>query len=190
MASGPRAVAYYNPADDRGSMLTGAGSFGEPLNVIISGNSSPDVLTGDGIVHYARAIGFANLGDGNGWVNQTYELREDYDDSNVGTCLESAIGGNHFRVFRQNGTDAYSGALFLAVSQEEPSTERHTISPDGYDIGWDTLVSWPLGTTSYNGMTYSTTAENATGLLQPGTEGINHDIAIDGIVTVLTIKIV
>lgn len=39
----------------------------------------------------------ANLGDGNGWVNQTYELREDYGDADVGTCLESAIGGDHFR---------------------------------------------------------------------------------------------
>lgn len=39
----------------------------------------------------------ANLGDGNGWVNQTAELREDYGHANVGTCLESVIGGNHFR---------------------------------------------------------------------------------------------
>jgi hypothetical protein len=40
----------------------------------------------------------ANLGDGNGWVNQTIELRQDYGDSNTGTCLESLIGGNHFRL--------------------------------------------------------------------------------------------
>ena len=39
----------------------------------------------------------ANLGDGNGWVNQTIELREDYGSASIGTCLESAIGGNHFR---------------------------------------------------------------------------------------------
>lgn len=39
----------------------------------------------------------ANLGDGNGWVNQTVELRSDYGDAGVGTCLESLIGGNHFR---------------------------------------------------------------------------------------------
>lgn len=39
----------------------------------------------------------ANLGDGNGWVNQTIELREDYGSAALGTCLESAIGGNHFR---------------------------------------------------------------------------------------------
>ncbi|TFY64682.1 hypothetical protein EVJ58_g2468 [Rhodofomes roseus] len=198
-----RADAYYNPADNGGSMLTNAGSLGEPLNVIVSGQSSPDVLSYDGIVNYARAIGFstecfgihlggpqsANLGDGNGWVNQTAELREDYGHANVGTCLESGIGGNHFRVFKQDGGDADSGALFLAASTEEPSTEHHTIIPDGYDIGRDTLVSWALGTTSYGGVTYSTTAENVTGLLQAGTSGINHDIAIDGIVTVLTVTI-
>jgi hypothetical protein len=37
----------------------------------------------------------ADLGDGNGWVNQTIELRQDY--AIGGTCLESLIGGNHFR---------------------------------------------------------------------------------------------
>ena len=39
----------------------------------------------------------ANLGDGNGSVNQTVELREDYGDATLGTCLESLIGGNHLR---------------------------------------------------------------------------------------------
>ena len=56
----------------------------------------------------------ANLGDGNGWVNQTTELRMDYGNAGLGTCLESLIGGNHFRMFRQNGPLANSGALFLA----------------------------------------------------------------------------
>lgn len=39
----------------------------------------------------------ANLGDGNGFVNQTVELRQDFGSSSVGTCLESLVGGNHFR---------------------------------------------------------------------------------------------
>ena len=39
----------------------------------------------------------ANLGDGNGWVNQTIELRQDFGLSGIGTCFESLIGGNHFR---------------------------------------------------------------------------------------------
>ena len=56
----------------------------------------------------------ANLGDGNGPVNQTIELRQDYGDAELGTCLESLIGGNHFRVYVQNGSLADSGALFLA----------------------------------------------------------------------------
>lgn len=59
------------------------------------------------------------------------ELRQDFGDAALGTCLESLIGGNHLRsaiqlvkrrqyaeqnsrVFRQNGTNADSGALFLA----------------------------------------------------------------------------
>jgi hypothetical protein len=40
----------------------------------------------------------ANLGDGNGPVNQTIELRQDFGDPDLGTCLESLIGGNHFRL--------------------------------------------------------------------------------------------
>lgn len=70
-----RSVAYYDPAANNGSMLNNAGDgLGEPLNVgrqrframpplltdrqvIVSGLSSADVLTDDGIVKYARAIG-------------------------------------------------------------------------------------------------------------------------------------
>lgn len=39
----------------------------------------------------------ADLGDGNGQVNQTIELREDFRDPILGTCEESITGGNHFR---------------------------------------------------------------------------------------------
>ena len=56
----------------------------------------------------------ANLGDGHGYVNQTLELRQDYGNPDIGTCWESLVGGNHLRVFRQNGPSANTGALFLA----------------------------------------------------------------------------
>jgi hypothetical protein len=57
----------------------------------------------------------ANLGDGNGNVAQTMELRQEQLSLPIlGTCLESAIGGNHLRMYRQNGTDHSTGALFLA----------------------------------------------------------------------------
>jgi hypothetical protein len=41
----------------------------------------------------------ADLGDGNGKVDQIMELREDFGASflGIGTCLESLVGGNHFR---------------------------------------------------------------------------------------------
>ena len=111
--------------------------------VVISALSSPEVLTDDGFLNFAMAVGLyvtrqfacwpltrvaysateclgahlggyqtANLGDGNGNVNQTMELRENY--SVGGTCEESLIGGNHLRMFRQNGTENDTGALFLA----------------------------------------------------------------------------
>ncbi|KAJ7630090.1 hypothetical protein DFH06DRAFT_1224869 [Mycena polygramma] len=198
-------VAFYDPTKNGGAMLDNAGGGGgEPLNVIISGLSSPQVLTDEGILHYAQAIGFsfecltihlgdpqsANLGDGNGWVNQTMELRQDYGDDDLGTCLESLVGGNHFRVFRQNGTTANSGALFLAVSQEEDVFEGHTIIPDGYNEGRNKLVTSAVGVTSHEAVTYSTIAQNLTGLLPAGSTGVNHGIATDGITVLLTVTIV
>ena len=39
----------------------------------------------------------ANLGDGNGPVNQTVELRADFGDVDFGTCIEQIFGGNHLR---------------------------------------------------------------------------------------------
>ncbi|KAF9451255.1 hypothetical protein P691DRAFT_663543 [Macrolepiota fuliginosa MF-IS2] len=199
-----QAVDFVDPRVNGGSLLDNAGSGGgEPLNVIISGLSSPDVLTDSGIVNFAKAIGFsteclgihlgdpqsANLGDGNGPQNQTIELRQDYGDPDVGTCLESLIGGNHFRVFRQNGPLAPTGALFLAVSQEEPATESHTIIPDGYDLGRNSFVAGAIGSKSFGGVNYSTIAQNMTNLLPVGSNGVNHGIAIDGIVTLLTVTI-
>jgi len=199
-----RATAFFNPSAGGGSMLDNAGGgLGEPMNVIISGLSSPGVLNLDGIENFARAIGFsteclgihlggpqsANLGDGNGFVNQTVELRQDFGDPVLGTCLESLNGGNHFRVFIQNGPQANSGALFLAVSTEEDLSESHTIAPNGYNLGRNALVAAATGTTFFGGVTYSTTAQSLTGLLPVGSAGVNHGIALDGIVTLLTVTI-
>jgi len=55
----------------------------------------------------------ANLGDGDGNVPQTMELREERFWI-LGTCVESLVGGNHLRMYRQNGTNHPTGALFLA----------------------------------------------------------------------------
>ncbi|KJA27778.1 hypothetical protein HYPSUDRAFT_876163 [Hypholoma sublateritium FD-334 SS-4] len=198
------AVAFIDPRIGGGSLLDDAApGLGEPLNIIVSGLSSPGVLTDSGITNYAKALGFsieclgihlgapqsANLGDGNGPVNQTMELRQDFGDAEVGTCLETLIGGNHFRVFRQNGPLANTGALFLAASREEDLEEGHTIIPDGYNIGRDQFVADALGQRTFGGFVYSTTAENITGLLPVGSTGINHGIAIDGIVTLITVTI-
>jgi len=198
-------VAFTSPLPGNGSELTFVSpGLGEPMNVIISGLSSPEVLTDDGFLNFAQALGMsfecldihlggpqsANLGDGNGFVNQTTELRQDFGNAELGTCLESLIGGNHLRMFRQNGTLANTGALFLAVSKEEDLEEAHTIVPNGYDIGRDLFVSTAVNngaTTSFGGVTYSATSQNITGLLQPGSTGVNHGISIDGIVVLLTV---
>jgi len=201
------AVPFVNPYLHGGSLLDCApntGGLGEPLNVIISGLSSPWVLADGGFVHFANAIGFgcecfdahlgapqsADLGDGNCHVNQTLELRQDYGNPEIGTCWESLAGGNHLRLFRQNGPKANTGALFLAVSEEENLHCGHTIAKNGYDVGRDKFVCAALGLKKYRGVKYHTVAENITGLLPSGCKGVNHGIATDGVTVLLTVKIV
>lgn len=202
----PVPVDYYNPATLGGSILNKAtATAGEPLNLIISGLSSPQVLTKAGIVNYARAIGFsseclglhfgdpqfANLGDGNGDVPQMIELRQAYGVPSIGTCWESLVGGNHFRVYQQNGPKANSGAMFLAASQElDAPIHHHDIVPNGYNIGRDNLVKSAVGVHKYGKYTYNTTMTNVTSLLDPGAHGINHNITQDGSVALLTVHII
>ncbi|KAJ7191768.1 hypothetical protein GGX14DRAFT_578642 [Mycena pura] len=140
-----------------------------------------------------------NLGDGNGWVNQTIlgypALERAGRDSLEGTTSVSSIpihlrARNMFgnSMYRQNGDTASSGALFLAVSKEEDATKHHTISPDGYDIGdvvvgssgsqdvdplpgRDLLVQRATGKTFFKGVKYTTTARRISGLILPGSEG-------------------
>jgi hypothetical protein len=202
------AVPFVNPLLNGGSLLdrapnTGNPPLGEPINVIISGLSSPKVLTDAGFERFTNAFGFsqecfgahlgdpqsANLGDGHGWVNQTYELRQDYGNVDIGSCLESLLGGNHFRLFRQNGPNANTGALFLAVSEEENLHNHHTISKDGYNKGRDQLVNAAVGVKKYKGVKYSTTVLYLTGLLPSGSNGVNHNIPTDGKTALLTITI-
>ncbi|TCD62600.1 hypothetical protein EIP91_006646 [Steccherinum ochraceum] len=199
-----QATAFVDPTQNGGSWLDDAGSGGgEPLNVIISGLSSPAVLTPDGLINYARAIGFstecfgihlgdpqtADLGDGNGAVNQTVELRQDYGDADVGTCLESLIGGNHFRAWHQNGPEANTGAVFLAVSQEEDVTQGHTIAADGYNVRRDALAASATGRTTFDDVNYDTVVETLANEMPAGANGVNHGIAVDGSVVLLTVTI-
>ncbi|KAF7315821.1 hypothetical protein MIND_00098200 [Mycena indigotica] len=201
-----RAVDFNNPTLTGGSWLDASAGLGEPLNVVISAQSSPEVLTTDGFLKYANAIGFdkeclglhignpqqANLGDGRGWVNETEVLREDFGvPGSIGTCLESLEGGNHFRVWQQAGTNA----IFLAVSKEEDAEDSHNIIPDGYNIGRDLLVAAAVGKKTWFDISkfkivhYTTVLTNLTGFLAPGSDGINHGIAQDGVTKLLTVTI-
>jgi len=196
------AVDYIDPRVGGGSLLdhdSGSG-LGEPLNVIISGLSTPWVISDGGFLHFANAIGFgiecfgghlgapqtANLGDGKGWVNQTIELRNDYGNPDVGACWESIAGGNHLRMWRQ----ATTGALFLAFSEELNVFNGHTIAKNGYNLGRDSLVKSAVGTKKYRGVKYQTTLQKITGLIPPGSTGVNHGIPTDGVVDLLVVTIV
>jgi hypothetical protein len=175
--------------------------FGEPLNVIISAASDPFVLTDSGLHHYAKSIGFseeclgvhigqlhdANLGDGDGRKPEQFLARQHYFPI-WGTCWESVIGGHHFRAWKQNGTQANSGAWFLGVSKEENSGKHHDIVPNGYNIGRDWLVNRAVTGSRWNGRVWKADVEWREGLLIPGKEGVNHGIEQDGRVAVLTVR--
>ncbi|KAF7314664.1 hypothetical protein MKEN_00940300 [Mycena kentingensis (nom. inval.)] len=131
---------------------------GEPLNVIISGASDPFVLTDEGFKAYASSIGYAaecmgmhignihlaNLGDGDGRKPEGLLFRQHYRVPRWGTCWESLAGGQHFRAWKQNGTEGNTGAWFLGASKEEDSRRHHTIVANGYNLGRDWLVEQAL----------------------------------------------
>jgi len=207
--------------------------LGEPLNTIISAKSDPDVLidqqVNGGLRNFFQSMNFASeclgqhlgdhqqadLGDGNGPLNETAVIRYDYGDPSLGTCKETVDGGNHFRYWVQNGSKANSGAIFMAVSYEMPLAEGHDIIFDGYNLARDWLVgnltgsaidtsaltngSKFTGTTTSEGYTYTTTIEYLSGLLQNTSVGVNHFAsvgggpnnitALDGLVALLTVDI-
>jgi len=204
---------------------------GEPINIIISGASSAPVLVDQqnagGLRNYYLSLGFsseclgqhmgsdqmANLGDGHGYLNETAVIRWDYGDPSLGTCKETIEGGNHFRYWVQDGSAGNSGAIFMAVSYEEPISESHDIIFQGYNLGRDWLIgnitgsriptetltnqSTFTGSTSYGGYTYSHSIKYVSGLLPNTSIGINHNQtvgtptlnAIDGLVAVMQIDI-
>lgn len=178
----------------------------EPLNIIISSHSSPSILTRKGFQSYCRALDFDRecLGihaggyqkafiDPRGWRDQEFIYRQVYTpfDHVFGTCIESLVGGNHIRAWQQQGSQAW----FLATSREEDASKNHMIIPNGYNIGRNQLVQMALGKNK-DGMTsfmltkYSTKVEFVAGLMPQGMQGVNHDIAVDGLTAVLTVTVV
>jgi len=235
----PRVVpetGYYDPRDNGGSLLTLVnGTYplgqGEPLNVFISGKSDGRVLvngeTHGGLINYFLSLGFsneclgqhsgapqqANLGDGNGYVDETSEIRWNYGDAQLGACKETVEGGTHFRYWFQNGPQGNSGAIIIAASDELPLPQGHDIVVNGYNLGRDRIIgniskteiptsdlmngSTFFGTTSWANYTYKSYITYVSGLLENTSYGINHNLsvsvngvpAIDGLVAVIDVQI-
>ncbi|KZT11875.1 uncharacterized protein LAESUDRAFT_733810 [Laetiporus sulphureus 93-53] len=231
------AVGFYNPTGNGGSWLTKVDDTypagqGEPINVVISADSEASVLVDQeidgGLQNYFNAFGYsteclgqhqgsdqaANLGDGNGYVNQTAEIRWDYGDAEIGTCKETIVGGSHFRYWTQDGSAADSKAVFMAASYEEPETDNHNIVFNGYPSDWlvgnvtnqTHLISTGnvtngttySGQTSFDGYTYATTAQYLRGYIPDTSYAVNHNGSVasatvnatDGFIAVLTVKVV
>ncbi|KZS86722.1 hypothetical protein SISNIDRAFT_420591 [Sistotremastrum niveocremeum HHB9708] len=169
---------------------------GEPLNVIISGLSDPRILSDDGFKSYISTIGFASeclgihigarhradLGDGRGPQIERLLLRQCHlGIPLLGSCLESLIGGFHFRGWMQ----AESKAWFLGYRQS--LLKHHEITPDGYNLGRNWFVERALKGGRLGETRWTASVEWNGDLLVPGRIGINHGIKQDGRVAILTI---
>ncbi|KAL9934237.1 hypothetical protein V8E36_006693 [Tilletia maclaganii] len=204
-------TGYANPASGGGRMLTYIPNLptnvGEPINVIISSQSDRYVLTTAGFIEWANSVQLipnacvirdniggaqqANLGDGNGREDQLDVLRYSYWTDN--TCAESINGGNHARYWRQNGSSADTRAWFLAASVEMPIAQNHMVLDNGYDLGRDWIVgnaTQSNGTLSTSGYVFQATSTNAPLLSSVSTSDMNHNIATDGNVAVLTVRLI
>ncbi|KAK2465396.1 hypothetical protein APHAL10511_002750 [Amanita phalloides] len=97
---------WFDPRDNGGRLLDYTTEiYGEPLNVIISGQSDPFILTDHGFTHYTKSLGYskeclglhlgdrhgADLGDGEGIKIQQVIVRQHYFPV-WGTCWESLAG--------------------------------------------------------------------------------------------------
>jgi len=206
--------------------------LGEPLNAIITGDSDADLLMDNqvdgGLRNYFLSFGYsseclgqhlgddqgANLGDGHGYLNETAVIRWNYGDPQLGSCKETVEGGGHFRFWVQDGPDANSGAVFMAVSYEKPIAEQHDIVVNGYNLGRDWMIgnitqqqiptlnltntSAYTGVTSWANYTYQTNISYVSGLLSNTSDGVNHFAsvgingmnAIDGLVAVMHVSII
>ncbi|EIM19502.1 hypothetical protein WALSEDRAFT_52732 [Wallemia mellicola CBS 633.66] len=166
---------FNDPTENGGKWLTQLNEteiLGEPLNIVISGDSDPLVLTVDtnlaGCFYtYWDSLSFmqefagihlggdqlANVGDG--LVPQQGILRYNYNDRNGGTLYESQHGGNHIRYWNQSS----SNAIFIAASAEMSKAENHMIIPDGYNIGRD----WIAGNATGQEISNATASQKITG---------------------------
>ncbi|WFD43204.1 hypothetical protein MPSI1_001859 [Malassezia psittaci] len=171
---------------------------GEPLNLIISSESSPDMLQPEGFLVWATALGFgvsclgqgnsegfmyANLGTENPNVRQgslsgnNGVMRWNYGLPEIGTCRETIQGGNHFRWFTQHTRQAGT-AIFIASSIELGLDSAHSVSSNGYNLGRDSIVELA---TDKNGIEWEGNKFNASvkwveagRLLNATSENINH----------------
>ncbi|KAF8510500.1 hypothetical protein BU17DRAFT_55307 [Hysterangium stoloniferum] len=196
-------TGWEDPRKGGGRMLDYATrcNYGEPLNVIISGNSDPRILDLEGLILYSYSLGYAeeclglhvgrvhqaNLGDGQGLIDEQYLARQTYFPI-FGTCWQSIIGGQHFRAWQQNTTQAcLFRSCWCSSASLQNSGRNHMIVPNGYNLGRDWLVKRAIAGTSWRGMYWAAEVDWHEGLLEPGRQNINHNISQDGVTAILTV---
>ncbi|CAD6929590.1 unnamed protein product [Tilletia controversa] len=190
-----RQSGYADPKSSGGSSLAFFPDKpnGEPLNVIVTGIPAAETFSS-----WYKAIGKECFGIHIGGIMQANidsrgprkpegEIRFGYgkDPDAEGSCLESIIGGSHFRYWQQEGTQAW----FIAASREKGIEHRHDIVANGYDLGRDTIVKAATKFSSYKGQNFTATVSYVSGLLPSGSKGINHGITIDGRTAVLSVTV-
>ncbi|KAG0663711.1 hypothetical protein C6P46_002280 [Rhodotorula mucilaginosa] len=200
----PDRTAYFDPRAGGGAQYNRNLWDGhEPLNIIISAQSSADVLKESGFIAYSRSLGAASARKRSHAVSPAHHARVSWVELSPLTptlahpatriLFINCKGGNHFRAYKQNGTDANSGAWFLAASKEVDLRGKHKIAHNGYNIGRDLIVEKATSGSSYLNRRYEARVDWVEGLLPPGNEaradvndhvrrptGMAHGISQDG----------
>ncbi|GAA6033707.1 hypothetical protein JCM8097_004392 [Rhodosporidiobolus ruineniae] len=144
---------------------------GEPLNVVLSANSDAFVKTLDGLVDYMRTVPLvktctdeqdgesekANLGDGSGGKLPLATFASPPTAGENGAdCLplNTTAEGLVVRAWQQTGTDANTGAYFLAASYRAGGK----VIDNGYDLARTNFTRFAtLNSTSPSSRVFSTT---------------------------------
>ncbi|KAI0253073.1 hypothetical protein BJV78DRAFT_237461 [Lactifluus subvellereus] len=96
----------------------------------------------------------------------------------IGVRISGHLGGlrrgQSFLVFRRDGPNANSGALFLTVS-EDNVCDGYTISRNCYNLGRDGFEEGTPGL-KYRGVKYKTTVQSISGMILPISMGYGINI--------------
>nr|VWO99441.1 Phosphate:H symporter (Phosphate:H symporter, variant) [Ganoderma boninense] len=177
-------VGWVDPRLNGGQFLDyTTDTLGEPLNIIISSESDPDILTESGMQTYIKSIGFSRecLGLHYGHIH----------DADLGDGPRTQAGAVPWAPallpYHRHLLGIYPRWTSLPASQEMDSSKNHMIVDDGYNRGRNYIVERATAGSHWRGTWWKAEVQWQDGLLESGNRGVNHGIEQDGLVAILTV---